>query len=216
MNRLDYGTPFTYFFEDRSWLKKLAAASLLTCTLVGAAPVLGWTLAIARRISQGEGPPVGELSDWKSHWRLGGAFAFVNALWLLPLLLAVIVLYLPLIFTEQLEAAVLPVWGGTLCCVLIFLVIYSTIYVFLIPAMMVALAAGESTWKAANPIHLWRLARPRWGDYLVVFLIVGLAMTNVILLLSPLTLFLGLAPMLVYAGLVAAHFAGQLGRMDSN
>ena len=109
MSRLDYGAPFRFLFEAKDWLKKLALASLLTVTLIGAAPVMGWTVAIVRRVSRDEEPLVPDLSDWKTNWRLGGQFAFVNAVWLLPLLAAVIALYLPLIFAQQLEAAVLTV-----------------------------------------------------------------------------------------------------------
>jgi hypothetical protein len=215
MSGLDYGAPFGFLFEEKNWLKKLALASLLTCTLVGAAPVMGWTLAISRRVARGEQPPVPPLSDWKAHWRLGGQFALVNAIWLLPLLAAVIALYLPLIFADRLGTAVLPVWGATLLCVLVFLLLYSTVYIFLIPSMMIVLCDGSSTGKAVNPFHLWKVARKCLAGHLMVFLIVGLGLFNVMLLLAPLTLFLALPPMLVYAGLVMAHYAGQLARMET-
>jgi hypothetical protein len=214
MSGLDYGTPFEFLFEDKGWFKKLALTSLLTCTLIGAAPVMGWTLAVVRRVSRGEQYPLPPLSDWKNHWRLGGQFAFVNAVWLLPLLAAIIVLYLPLIFAERLQAAVLPVWAAALVCVLIFLLFYSAAYIFLVPSMMIVLADTGSTWKAVNPFRLWKVARKHLPGHLMVFLIVGLGLLNVMLLVAPLTLFLGLPSMLVYAGLVTAHFAGQLGRMD--
>jgi hypothetical protein len=47
-----------------------------------------------------------------------------------------------------------------------------------------------------------------------VFLIVGLALFNVVLALAAFTAFLLLPPLLVYAGLVCAHYAGQLERLD--
>ena len=215
MSGLDYGAPFGYFFKDKDWLKKLVVASLLTCTLVGAAPVMGWTLVVARRVAQGDETPLPPDWDWKTCWRLGGQFAFVNAVWLLPLLLAVIVLYLPLIFINRLGTAVLPVVGTTLLCVLVFLLFYSTVYVFLIPSMMIVLTGTGSGWKAVNPVGLWKTARSRLNGHLMVFLIVGLGLFNVMLILAPLTLFLALPPMLVYAGLVTAHFAGQLARMEA-
>lgn len=214
MNRLDHGAPFGYLFQDKTWFRKLALASLLTLTLAGAAPIFGWTIAIVGRVAGGEQPAIPELKDWKTFWRLGGQFALVNAVWLLPLLLAVIVLYLPLIFTEQLQTAVLAVWGATLCCVTLFLTIYSVVYAFLLPAMMVLLARTGSARQAMNPVALWRTARPRFFDYLIVFLIVGVALLNVILIAAALTLFLLLVPLLVYAGLVAAHYAGQLARVE--
>jgi hypothetical protein len=217
MQPLDYSAPFTYFFKSRDWLKKFVIASLLTYTLVGAAPVLGWMIVIVQRVSQAEEPEVPELSDWKNYWRLGGQFAFVNAVWLLPVTAAVILTYLPVIFNSaSSEEMFVMIWGGTLACVLVFLLVYSIFYTFLVPAMLVALAGNSSKWHAANPVALWKTARAHFIAYLLVFLIVGLALFNVMLVLAALTIFLLLPPLLVYTWLVSAHFAGQLARLDRN
>lgn len=213
MKLLDYGAPFGFLFKDKGWFKKFAIASLLTYTLIGAAPVFGWTIEIVRRVARGEEPVIPELKDWKLFWKLGGKCALVNAVWLLPLLFAVILLYLPLFFANRLPPEmVLAVSGGTLCFVMAFLFLYTIVYVFFFPSMLIVLAEGGSVWKAMNPFHLWKVARPQFMGHLMVFFIVGMALLNVIALLSALTLFLLLPPMLVYAGLVAAHYAGQLGR----
>jgi hypothetical protein len=207
---LNYGAPFGFVFKDKDWFKKFVIASLLTCTLIGAAPIIGWTIETARRVSQGEEPALPELKDWKSFWNLGGKFALVNAIWLIPLLFAVILLYLPLIFVNSFRPEMLLlIFGGTLCFVLFFLLVYSLSYAFFFPAMVVALANGDSSWKAMNPVYLWKVARLDFSAYLMIVLIVGIALSNVILLLSAFTLFLLLPPMLVYAGLVTAHFVGQ-------
>lgn len=215
MQPLDYFAPFTYFFNSRDWLRKFVIASLLTYTLVGAAPVLGWIIAIVRRVGQAEEPEVPELSDWKNYWKLGGKYAFVNAVWLLPVAAAVILTYLPVIFNStSTEEMFVMVWGGTLACVLVFLLVYSIFYTFLVPAMLVVLAGNGSNWHAANPVALWKTARAHFIAYLLVFLIVGLALTNIMLMFSALTIFLLLPPLLVYTWLVSAHFAGQLARLD--
>jgi hypothetical protein len=215
MQTFDYFTPITYFFKSRDCLKKFVIASLLTYTLIGAAPVFGWMIGIVRRVGQGEAPEVPEFSDWKSFWRLGGQFAGMNVLWLLPVLLAVILLYLPLIFARSIKPEMLLiVFGGTLGCVLVFLLIYSIIYAFFFPAMQVLLAGTGSAWQSANPVRLWKTVRAHFTHYLIVFLIVGLALYNVMLVLAALTGFLLLPPLLVYAGLVSAHFAGQLDRLN--
>ena len=214
---LNYGAPFGFLFQDKNWLKKFLLASLLTYTLIGAAPVFGWTIEIVRRVGQGEEPVIPELKDWKLFWKLGGKFALVNAIWLLPLLLAVIMLYLPLILTDSIKPELmLAFYGGVLCCVMLFLFVYAIVYVFFIPAMMVVLAGGGSVWKAANPARLWKLARPRFTEYLLVSIIVGIAVSNIVLLVGALTLFLLLPPLLVYAELVAAHYAGQLAKGHEN
>jgi len=217
MDTLDYFTPFTYIFKDKAWPKKFAIASLLTYSLIGAAPVLGWMLLIVRRVGQGQAQEVPELTDWKTLWKLGGQFAGVNAVWLLPLLAAVILLYLPLIFARSIRpGALLAVFGGTLGCVLIFVLVYSIFYAFFFPAMQVLLIRTGSVWQSADPRRLWRISRPHFVQYLLVFLIVGLGLFNIVLVLAALTVFLLLPPLLVYAGLVSAHYAGQLARLDGD
>jgi Protein of unknown function (DUF4013) len=214
MNTLDYFAPFAYFFQDKDWLKKFVLASLLTYTLIGAAPMLGWTIEIVRRVAKNAEPLIPDFVDWKSYWRLGGQFAFVNAVWLLPVLLAVILLYLPLIFASRLQGeTLLVVWGSSLACVLVFLFIYSILYGLFFPAMQVVLAETGSSRQAAHPVRLWKTVRQNPGAYLIVFLFVGLALLNVTLVAAALTAFLLLPPLLVYASLVSAHFAGQLMRM---
>jgi Protein of unknown function (DUF4013) len=215
MQPLDYFAPFTYFFKSKNWLKKFVIASLLTYTLIGAAPVLGWMIGIVRQVGQRQEPEVPELSDWKNLWRLGGQFAGVNTLWLLPLLLAAILLYVPLLLARALQPGMmLAVFGWTLGCEAIFLLAYSIVYAFFFPAMQVLLARTGSTWQSADPRQLWKITRAHFIPYLLVFLIVGLALFNVVLALAALTAFLLLPPLLVYAGLVCAHYAGQLERLD--
>jgi hypothetical protein len=215
MHTLDYFTPFTYFFKSKSWLRKFIIASLLTYTLVGAAPILGWMICIVRRVGQPEEPQVPELADWKSLWRLGGQFAGVNTLWLLPVLLAAILLYLPAIFVHTIPPGMmLTVFGAVLSFVLVLLLVYSVVYAFFFPAMQVLLARGDSTWQSAAPRRLWKTVRAHFIPYLMVFLIVGLALFNIVLGLAAVTAFVLLPPLLVYAGLVSAHYAGQLARLD--
>lgn len=211
MKHLQYAAAFSFIFKDRNWAGKLALASLLTCTLVGAAPVIGWTVNIAQRVACGTEPIVPEFKNWRNFWKLGGQFALINAIWLLPLLLAVIIIYLPLLLINTLpDEAILAVFAFTLIFVFIFLLIYSTIYIFVIPAMIVLLVKTGSPRQAMNPRRLLQVIRPRFMDYLIIFLVVGMALFNITLIVSFLSLFILLAPMLVYAGLVTAHFAGQL------
>ncbi len=208
---LDYTSPFIYMFQDKAWLKKIVLASLLTYTLAGADPVSGWMVEIVRRARDDRLPGLPEWDRWKPYWRDGSKFLAVNLIWLLPLVVAVIVLYLPLLLANRLsDVATLGIWGGTALCVLIFLLVYSIVYAFFLPAMLVRLVSTGRIWSAASPAALWRTVRPHFNQYLLVFVIVSLGLTNVVLILSAITLFLLLPPMLVYLGLVLAHFAGQL------
>jgi hypothetical protein len=213
---LQFGTPFGYLFQQRGWFKQFAIASLLTYTLIGAAPVMGWMIEITRRVAKGITPVIPVYNDWKLYWKLGGKFALVNAVWLFPLLLAVILLYLPLLFTNRIPPeATLGIFASVLCCVMAFLFIYTILYVFFTPAMMVVLATDGSAGKAIHPIHLLKSVRLQFMGYLLVFLIIGLGLMNIVAVLAVFTLFLLLPPLLVYAGVVTAHYAGQLAASTS-
>jgi Protein of unknown function (DUF4013) len=215
MQSLNYFAPFTYFFKSKDWLRKFIIASLLTYTLIGAAPILGWMIVIVQRVGRAEELQVPELADWKTFWKLGGQFAGVNTIWLLPMLVAAILLYLPAIFVHAIPPGMmLTVFGAVLSAVLVILLVYSLVYAFFFPAMQVLLARGDSAWQSADPRRLWQTIRAHFIPYLVVFLIVGLALFNIILLVAAVTAFLLLPPLLVYAGLVSAHYAGQLARLD--
>ncbi|MGD0879897.1 MAG: hypothetical protein ABSA01_17370 [Anaerolineales bacterium] len=56
MPSLDHFSSFTYFFKDKDWPRKFVIASLLTYTLIGAAPVLGWLIVIVRQVAQRQEP----------------------------------------------------------------------------------------------------------------------------------------------------------------
>ena len=77
---------------------------------------------------------------------------------------------------------------------LIFLLVYSVVYAFFFPAMQVLLARSGSTWQSADPRRLWKTTRAHFIPYLLVFLIVGLALFNIVLVLAALTAFLLLPP----------------------
>ena len=62
---LDYISPFTFLFQDKAWFKKFAIASLLTYTLIGGAPALGWMVEITRRVGKGEASDLPGWEDWK-------------------------------------------------------------------------------------------------------------------------------------------------------
>ena len=133
------------------------------------------------------------------------------------MLLAAILLYLPLVFAHAIQPGMLMVvFGGALGCVLVSLLIYSVVYAFFFPAMQVRLARGDSIWRSADPRQLWKTARAHFSQYLLVYLVVGLALFNIMLVAAALTAFLLLPPLLVYAGLVSAHYAGQLEQLDNN
>jgi hypothetical protein len=212
---INYGTAFTFFFKDKDWFRKFAIATLLTFSIIGLGPVLGWTLELVRRVRAGEEAELPDWVNWRGYWKQGLKYWTVNLLWLLPVVLSIVVIYLPLLLIKSIsDEMVLIVFFSVLCIVTLFLLIYSTLIIFFQPAMLGILTATGSVRAAASFRNVWKTVRRHPVPHLIVFCIVGLGLLTVVFIVAPLTLFLGLPPMLVYTGIVTAHYAGQLARMD--
>jgi len=216
MQSIDYGAAFGFFLNDKAWLKKLVIASLLIVTLVGGVPLLGWCLEVTRRVGRGEPGALPEWSGFGSLWRDGYKLFVLNLTWLLPAIAATLSIYLPAFFVRSMGTVeLLVIWFALLACVLVFLTVYTAAVIFLLPAAMGLLAETDDLKVAINPVRAWRRARAHLGPHLIVFLIIGLGATTIISFVAPLTLFLTLPPLLAYTGLLLAHYAGQLQRLDS-
>ncbi len=213
---IDYGAAFTFLFKDPHWFKKFGVGSLLTYTLIGSIPVLGWCIGITRDVISDKKAGLPGWTGFKDYWKTGYKFWLLNLIWLMPGIFSILILYLPLILVRWVEGSMLLVlFGGVLCAELIFLLVYSCLYIFLLPAAMGKFAAAGSLRQAINPFIALRAARRQFTFHLIVFLIFGVGLLNVLAVLAPFTLFLLVPPMLVYAEIVAAHFAGQLYRLEA-
>src|SRR5271157_1996653 len=214
--KLDFGAPFGFFLRDRAWLKKVVVASLLTYTFIGISPVLGWTLEIIHRVVRGGDVELPEWTNLSRYWKEGVKGWFLNVVWLLPVILAILIIYVPILFLRSIGANQLAVMELTvLGCMLTFITVYGMGVLFLMPAALGILTETGSLRQAINPAHAWQLVRAHPGPHLLVFVVFGLGVTTVLSVAALLTLFLALPPLLVYSSLVLAHYSGQLYRLHT-
>ena len=187
---LDYAAPFGFFLRDRAWLKKVVLASLLAYTIIGISPVLGWTLEITRRVVRGGEVELPEWANLPRFWKEGIKGWLLNLVWLMPVILAILIIYLPILFmrsigTNQLAILELAILG----CMLTFIMMDGMVAIFLLPAALGILAETGSLRQAINPMHAWRLARAHLGAHFLVFVIFGLGLTTVLSIAALLTSF---------------------------
>lgn len=214
--KLDYGAPFGFFLRDRAWLKKIVLASLLAYTFIGISPVLGWTLEIIRRVVRGGEVELPEWSNLSRFWKEGAKGWLLYLVWLMPVLLATLIIYFPIFFWRSISTNLLAVVElAVLGCMLTFIGVYGMGILFLLPAALGTLAETGSLRQAINPLHAWQAARAHLGPHLLVFALFGLGLTTILSLVALLTLFLALPPLLVYTYLVLAHYSGQLYRLHT-
>ena len=149
---LDYAAPFGFFLRDQAWLKKVVLASLLAYTFIGISPVLGWNLEITRRVVRGGEVELPEWTELARFWKEGVKGWLLNLVWLTPVILAILIIYLPILLwrsigTNQLAVVELAILG----CMLTFMMVYGMVVIFLLPAALGILAETGSLRQAINP-----------------------------------------------------------------
>jgi hypothetical protein len=213
--KLDFGAPFGFFLKDRAWLKKVVLASLLTYTIIGITPVLGWTLEIARQVGGGAEAVLPEWTGIRQYWKAGLKYWLLNLAWLMPVIPAILVIDFPIFFLRSTDPTQLIVVElMVVACLLAVITVYGLLAILLMPAALGSLACRGSLRQAVNPAGAWRLTRAHLGPHLVVFLIFAFGWTTVLSMAGLLTLFLAVPPLLVYTWLILAHFSGQLYRLE--
>ena len=86
---MDYGTAFSYVFQDKDWIKKILIGAVITLVPIVNFALLGYTIEIMRRVARGE---TEVLPDWGQFGELfkKGLLGFVVGLvYLLPVILIV-------------------------------------------------------------------------------------------------------------------------------
>ena len=61
---MDFGKAFSFVFEDEDWIKKIGIGALLSLTVIGLIPVLGWALEITKRVINKDAEVLPDWSDF--------------------------------------------------------------------------------------------------------------------------------------------------------
>lgn len=83
---------FTYMFNDEEWLTKIGIGALLSFVSFLIVPILllmGWLLATARNVINGEAQPLAQWDDWGGFLKDGGSLAVVSLVYTSPFILIV-------------------------------------------------------------------------------------------------------------------------------
>ena len=83
---MDFGLAFSYVFEDKDWVKKLALASVLCLTVIGIIPVLGWGLEVMKRVIKEDPEPLPNWSEFGQYFVKGLLVVLVGFVYSLPVI----------------------------------------------------------------------------------------------------------------------------------
>ncbi|MCS7010782.1 MAG: DUF4013 domain-containing protein [Anaerolineales bacterium] len=129
---------------------------MLTYTLIGAAPVLAWTIEVVRRVATGEEPIFPDFDDWKTHRSLGAKVCSGQCL----VAAAAFVCNFSTLSCAGFEHragsgcfCLVSIWDKAPFRIGFLAALLAGLSLFLTP-IMAALAQGNSPWQAANPSYL--------------------------------------------------------------
>ncbi len=206
---MDIGKSFSFVFQDPNWVGKIIIGGLISLIpVVGWLLVIGYMIAIARNVINGDPQPLPEWSDF-GQILVDGIYGFVIAfVYSLPIIVVACFFWMPasLITSEGGDAEAL--FSLLSCCFSLFVFLYA-VFVgwFFIPAALGRFAKTQDLASALRFGEILDISRANVGAYLIALLVswvVGfLASFGVILFC------IGVIFTAFYSQCVTGHIYGQ-------
>ena len=210
---MEVGAAFTYVFDDKEWVKKVAIGGLASFLLIVVAPIFvlqGYMLQTLKNVRTGLAAP---LPEWNSLGEMIFKGAVVSILWViyhLPVLFLLCPLLLLGLNWDQLDADVQEsaniIRLSLNCLLLLFFLIGNVLF----PAGLMRYAHYDRFGAALQFGEIFRFIRENLGDYAITILVslaaVFLSLFGIIFCL------IGVCVTYFIALLVRANLYGQLAR----
>jgi hypothetical protein len=200
---MDYGQAFTFIpNSSKDWITKAAMGVVFAVAViflgVGVIGLLGWSVAIARRVIRGEADPLPEWSELSTIIVDGLKLLVLVIAWLIPLWILSIV---GAVIDNGVVSFIL--W----CCS----AIYGIPMGLLIVGAIGMLADDQPFSEVINPMNSYRIVSTNWANVIIVLIVAGITYslaTTVGSILCGIGIFVGLP----YGYAVGGHLYGQLYR----
>jgi hypothetical protein len=204
---MDFGQAFTFPFQDRRWLAKLAVVGLiLLIPIVGLVFVTGWMILITRRVIRREAEPLVGFEPLLEALVLGLKYLLVCLVYLLPVFFVIVAVSL---MAETMQSSSQPnfvLLCLTTCLGMLFLVYFVGLMYFLVAAAGV-LADTERLSDALQLRRLWRHIRNAPAAHVLALL--GAFVASLAASLGLIACVVGGAFTTAYALAVQGHLYGQ-------
>lgn len=221
-NSFDAPRALTFFFEDRDWVTKLAIGALfafLSPFLIGSVFVMGYAVALARRVRDGETPRLPEWDDLQRIFFDGLRGLAVTLAHKLPLVFLGVLLLFALvggIFLGRSESSLeefmflgLPaLFGGFVLVFLLALVVL--VYV---PAAFVRFIQTDSVASAFDFIENVEFIRRNLSPYLMGILVIVLS--GFVAQFGFFFFCIGVFPAAFWSTCVMGYVVGELAKLDA-
>ncbi len=227
---MDFGKAFTYMFDDPDWVRKLGIgvvvgliATLLSPILIGLVPmlmILGYSLDVLRNVHNGREYPLPEWEDWGGFLARGFKLFVAFFVWLLPLILVSIPLFIGAALTDSQGGNGAATAFGVLfiICASCLMMLWGLFVVLISPAIYIRLAVTDRLGATFEVGKIWALTRDNLGNVIIAILltIVAAVIAAAVGSLGFIMLLIGalvtIPAATLWQYLVQAHLYGQIGR----
>lgn len=168
---MDFGTAFSYAFQDEEWLKKIAIGAVLVLTGIGMIPVLGWMMEIIRRSKNGD-YSLPEWTDFGTLFVDGLKAIAIGLIWAIPgAVIGGCIAGGSMLGADNSGDAIGYLgWALVALSSCVALPYYLAIFL-LMPPMIGVLSDTGNFGEALNPANSFKLFRNNLGGYLITLVV---------------------------------------------
>jgi hypothetical protein len=216
---MDVGKSFTYMFEDKEWIAKIAIGGIVVLLSVFIIPIpllIGYALAVIKRVYEGDPMPLPEWSNIGDMY-VKGLTAIVGVLiWASPvILLACCSALLIIAFgagTDGNSGNMNSMAGILLTCVNCVIILVSLAINLFVYAPLTNFALTNQINTFWDFRGAWNFIKANTGNYIIAFLLALVA--NFIAGFGTILCFVGVFFTSFWALLVMSHLFGQVARSN--
>jgi len=204
---MDFGKAFSFVFEDKDWVQKIAIGGIIMLIPIVNFAVLGWLLEIGRRVAGGEAEVLPGWDDFGTYFVRGLKGVVVALVYALPLIvLEACSATLSLMGQNSDSVSTAATLVNLLLSCVVF--IYSIFMGFVMPAALMRFTmAADSIGAGLAFGKVIGMVKDNLGAYLVVFL--GALVAGVVAPLGLIACVVGIIITYPYAAAVQGHLYGQ-------
>lgn len=216
---MDVGKSFTYMFEDKDWIAKIAIGGIVTLLSIFIIPIpllIGYSLEVIKRVYNGDPSPLPEWNNIGDMF-VKGLYACVGGLiWLSPalvLMCCTILAFIPLSGGNGSDSmsGLASALVSCLACLIAIISFAINIFIYA-PGTMFAVNDKVNTFWDFRSI--WAFIKANPGNYIIALLLAIVA--NFIGGLGAIFCLIGAFFTGFWATLVIAHLFGQVARSNLN
>ncbi len=174
---MDIGRALTYFTDDKRWVEKTAIGtgvllisttlSIFLIGLLGMFIFAGYMVRLLQNVRDGAQPVLPEWDQWGDDFIRGLKLFWVQLVWMLPLILVFVPLFVSIFLAEN-GSVIMELVVLCIVCLQFLLIIA---YAVLQPGFTIAFARNEAISDGLQVSEIWDWTREHIGDVVIVVIL---------------------------------------------